>query len=290
MLTLYPINPKFKLCCYVMEILVRTVSRLLQTILTLFLFFIAPIGGLLAAEGDKPFEPVVGQSGRDVVWVPTPEVLVEKMLDVAKVTPHDFVMDLGSGDGRNIIAAAKRGARALGVEYNPDMVELSRRMAEKAGVGDKAQFVQGDMYVADISQATVLALFLLPENLNKLADKFLALKPGSRIVANHFAVSGWEPDETGRADGDCGSWCNWLLYIVPAQTGGRWRFGKGELELEQKFQMLTGTLNLNGASTPVEKGRLLGDQITFTIGGKDYKGKVSGDAMVGSGWNATRIK
>jgi SAM-dependent methyltransferase len=101
----------------------------------------------------KPFEPVVGQAGKDVVWVPTPPELVEKMLDIAKVTPQDFVMDLGSGDGRNIIAAAKRGARGLGVEYNPEMVELSKRNAAAAGVGDKAQFVQGDMYVADISKA-----------------------------------------------------------------------------------------------------------------------------------------
>ncbi len=271
-----------------MEIPLITVHRVLRHALLLFLVVFT--GGALAAEGEKPFEPVVGQSGRDVVWVPTPAVLVEKMLDVAKVTPKDFVMDLGSGDGRNIIAAAKRGARALGVEYNPDMVELSKRVAEKEGVAEKAQFVQGDMYVADISQATVLALFLLPENLNKLADKFLALKPGSRIVANHFAVSGWDPDETGRAEGDCGSWCNWLLYIVPAQAGGRWRLQKGELELEQKYQMISGTFNLNGVSTAVEGGRLLGEQITFTLGGKEFKGRVSGDAMAGSGWNATRLK
>ena len=248
-------------------------------------------GGVLAADTtDKSFEPVIGQSGRDVVWVPTPEVLVEKMLDVARVTPRDYVMDLGSGDGRNIIAAAKRGARSLGVEYNPDMVELSKRVAEKAGVADKAQFVQGDMYEADISQATVLALFLLPENLNKLAPKFLALKPGSRIVANHFAVSGWEPDESGRAEGDCGSWCNWLLYIVPAQAAGRWRLQKGELELEQKFQMLSGTFTVGGVATAIEGGRLLGDQITFTVGGTKYTGRVSADAMTGSGWNATRMR
>ena len=271
-----------------MEIPLTTVHCVLRY--ALLLFFAVLTGGALAAEGEKPFEPVVGQSGRDVVWVPTPAVLVDKMLDVAKVTPQDFVMDLGSGDGRNIIAAAKRGARALGVEYNPDMVEFSNRMAEKEGVAEKARFVQGDMYVADISQATVLALFLLPENLNKLADKFLALKPGSRIVANHFAVSGWEPDESGRAEGDCGSWCNWLLYIVPAQAAGRWRLQKGELELEQKYQMLSGTLHLNGVRTTVENGRLLGEQITFTLGGKEFKGKVSGDAMAGSGWNATRLK
>jgi len=243
-----------------------------------------------ADTADKPFEPVVGQSGRDVVWVPTPAVLVEKMLDVARVTPQDYVMDLGSGDGRNIIAAAKRGAHAVGVEYNADMVELSRRVAEKEGVADKAQFVQGDMYEADISKATVLALFLLPENLNKLAPKFLALKPGSRIVANHFAVSGWEPDESGRAEGDCGSWCNWLLYIVPAKAEGRWRFQKGELVLEQKFQILSGTFNLNGVSTALDSGRLLGDQIAFVVGGKEFKGRVGTDTMAGSGWNATRLK
>ncbi|MEQ1773237.1 MAG: class I SAM-dependent methyltransferase [Burkholderiales bacterium] len=253
--------------------------------------FVFAAGSVMAADAaDKPFEPVVGQSGRDVVWVPTPAVLVEKMLDVARVTPQDFVMDLGSGDGRNIIAAAKRGARALGVEYNSDMVELSKRVAEKEGVADKAQFIQGDMYEADISKATVMALFLLPENLNKLASKFLALKPGSRIVANHFAVSGWEPDESGRAEGDCGSWCNWLLYIVPAQAGGRWRLQKGELELEQKFQMLTGTFNVNGVITAVENGRLLGEQISFTIGGKEYKGKVGADVMAGADWKAARIK
>ena len=146
------------------------------------------------------------------------------------------------------------------------------------------------MYVADISKATVLALFLLPENMNKLVDKFLALKPGARIVANHFAASGWEPDESGRADGDCGSWCSWLLYIVPAQVGGRWRLQKGELELEQKFQMLTGSFTVDGVSTAIDSGRLLGEEITFTVSGKEYKGKVSADAMVGAGWNATRTR
>ena len=243
-----------------------------------------------ADAADKPFEPVVGQPGRDVVWVPTPPVLVEKMLDVARVTPNDFVMDLGSGDGRNIIAAAKRGARALGVEFNPDMVELSKRAAEKEGVAGKALFVQGDMYEADISEATVMALFLLPENLNKLAPKFLALKPGTRIVANHFAVSGWEPDESGTAEGDCGSWCSWLLYIVPAQVAGRWRLQKGEIEFEQKYQMVSGTFTADGLSIAIGNGRLLGDQITFTIGATEYAGLVSADAMAGSGWNATRSR
>lgn len=242
-----------------------------------------------ADAAEKPFEPEIGQAGKDVVWVPTPTVLVEKMLDVAKVTSYDFVMDLGSGDGRNIIAAAKRGARALGVEYNLDMVELSRRAAQKEGVADKAQFVQGDMYVADISKATVMALFLLPENMNKLVDKFLALRPGARIVANQFAASGWTPDETGRVDGDCGSWCTWLLYIVPAPVAGRWQFQSGELEIEQKFQTFNGTHTLNGSSTLVTEGRLRGDEITFTAGGRQYRGKVSAGTMSGADWNAKRI-
>ncbi|HTE14242.1 MAG TPA: methyltransferase domain-containing protein [Burkholderiales bacterium] len=265
--------------------------NILNRVLAYLLMLSFAAGSAVATDAaDKPFEPVVGQAGRDVVWVPTPDVLVEKMLDVARVTSQDYVMDLGSGDGRNIIAAAKRGALALGVEYNPEMVELSKRAAEKAGVADKAQFVQGDMYVADISKATVLALFLLPENLNKLAPKFLALKPGSRIVANQFAVGGWEPDETGRAEGDCGSWCTWLLYIVPAQVSGRWLMQKGELELEQKFQMVTGTFTVEGVGTAIEKGRLRGDQITFSLGGKEYSGSVSTDAMSGSGWSATRAR
>lgn len=242
------------------------------------------------APAEKPFEPQVGQAGRDVVWVPTPPVLVEKMLDVAKVTPQDFVMDLGSGDGRNIIAAARRGASALGVEYNADMVEHSRRLAEKAGVADKAQFVQGDMYVADISKASVLALFLLPANMDKLVDKFLALKPGSRIVANQFSATGWEPDETGRVEGDCGSWCTWLLYIVPARADGRWRMQGGDLQLEQKFQMISGSYTLNGTTSQISKGRLRGEEITFNVGNQSYRGKVDGDTMVGAGWSATKAR
>ena len=254
-------------------------------------------GAGLAQTADKPFEPVVGQEGRDVVWVPTPAVLVEKMLDMAGVMPQDFVIDLGSGDGRNVIAAAKRGARGLGVEYNPNMVELSRRIAAEEGVADKATFVEGDMYAADISQATVLALFLLPENLNRLSSKFLDLKPGTRIVANHFWIDGWDADETGRADGDCGSWCTALLFIVPAKVTGTWRLPQGELTLEQTFQKVTGALVAGGGSTPISNGRLRGDQISFSVGGTDYVGRVNGDTMDGrtqgyaaGAWKATRIR
>ncbi len=166
----------------------------------------------------KPYVPEVGQAGKDVVWVPTPPEVVEKMLDIARVTSADYVMDLGSGDGRNVIAAAKRGARALGVEFNPEMVALSERLAQEAGVGDKAKFVQGDMFEADISQATVLALFLLPDNLRKLEPKFRALKPGTRLVLNTFGIPGWEAERTEQLTGNCSSWCTVLLYTIPPKT------------------------------------------------------------------------
>jgi SAM-dependent methyltransferase len=158
--------------------------------------------------------PYVGQPGKDVVWVPTPPVLVEKMLDMAKVTARDYVIDLGSGDGRNIIAAAKRGARALGVEYDNDLSELAQKNAKEAGVADRARFIKGDMFEADISSATVLALFLLPDNLQRLKPKFDRLRPGTRIVTNGFPIDGWEAKEIDKVDGDCGSWCTAYLYVV----------------------------------------------------------------------------
>ena len=243
-----------------------------------------------AAQGT--YEPKVGQAGKDVVWVPSPESTVEKMLDVAKVTPQDFVVDLGSGDGRNVIAAAKRGARGLGVEYNPDMVELSKRNAQKAGVGDRAQFVQGDMYAAEFSQATVLALFLLPENLNKLRAKFADLKPGTRIVANTFGIEGWTPEEQMTIEGDCTSWCTVLLYYVPAKVDGAWQSGKAELSLKQEFQTVSGTLG----GTAIESVKIKGDQLSFSAGGAEYSGRVNGNTITGvvktgatqTPWTATR--
>src|SRR5687767_7399323 len=177
----------------------------------LALAFAAPGHAQTPAAGTEPY---VGQPGKDVVWVPTPPDLVEKMLDMAAVTARDYVMDLGSGDGRNIIAAAKRGARGLGVEYDPNLVQVSRRNAAEAGVGELARFVEGDMFEADISKATVLALFLLPDNLDKLKGKFERLKPGTRIVTNGFPIEGWTAKETATVEGDCGPWCTAYLYVV----------------------------------------------------------------------------
>ena len=241
----------------------------------------------------KPWEPAVGMAGKDVVWVPTSPSMVEKMLEVAKVTAADLVMDLGSGDGRMVIGAAKRGARAIGVEYTPEMVEHARGNARAAGVDGKATFIQGDMYEADISKATVMALFLLPQNLDRLKDKFLALKPGSRIVLNTYAITGWEPDEQYHVEGDCKSWCEVLLHYVPAQVAGAWRLGGGELRLTQEFQVVTGEYS-TGATTTAVRGRLKGTEITMKLGEVEYIGTVDGDRIEGTRgsqrqrWRATR--
>jgi SAM-dependent methyltransferase len=244
-----------------------------------------------AQQPGKPFQPTIGQPGKDVVWVPTPADVVEMMLDLAKVTPEDYVIDLGSGDGRNVIAAARRGARGLGVEYNPDMVALSTRNAAGAGVADRATFVQGDMFEADISKATVLALFLLPSNMLRLRDTFLSLRPGTRIVANTYGVEGWEPEERRMATA-CEQWCTAMLYIVPARVEGRWSMGKDDLVLEQEYQVVTGGL----AGRPLSEGRLRGAEISFVAGGARYSGRVQGDVIEGtviaggkdSPWRAVR--
>jgi SAM-dependent methyltransferase len=219
--------------------------------------------------------------------------MVEKMLDMAKVTAEDLVVDLGSGDGRMVIAAARRGARARGVEFNADLVEHSRKLAREAGVAARATFVQGDMYAADISDATVLALFLLPENLDKLKDKFLALRPGARIVLNTYGIPGWEPDVTETITGDCASWCTSMLHFVPAKVAGTWRLEKSELSLAQEIQMISGELVSGATRTPITDGRLRGDEIRFTAGGVTYTGRVSGARITGKrsdgqAWTAAR--
>ena len=239
----------------------------------------------------KPFEPSVGQAGKDVVWVPTPQSVVEKMLDLTKVAPQDFVIDLGSGDGRTVIAAAKRGARAMGIEYNPDMVELSKRNAAAAGVSDKATFVKADLFETDFSKATVITMFLLPTINMQLRPKLLELKPGTRIASNSFTMEDWQSDESVTVS-DCDtSWCTAHFWVVPAKVEGTWQMPEGDLKLTQKFQMVSGTL---GAS-PISSGRLRGDQITFTVGGARYAGRVDGSVIrgtitggKGAAWTATR--
>ena len=211
------------------------------------------------------------------MWVPTSPELVEKMLDMAEVTSKDFVIDLGSGDGRNVIAAAKRGARALGVEYNPDLVDLSRQRAAAAHVSDRASFVQGDMYAADVSEATVLALFLTPEVLDRMTDKFLAMKPGSRIVLNTFPITDWEADVTDGIGPPCKAWCTAVMVIVPARVSGTWQSGNTQMTLRQDFQLVNGTVGAQRVS-----GRLRGTRITLKTANTEYSGEVSADRIVGT--------
>jgi SAM-dependent methyltransferase len=242
------------------------------------------------------FTPSVGQAGKDVIWVPTPQALVDKMLDMAQVTSSDHVIDLGSGDGRTVITAAKRGARALGIEYNPDMVELSRRNAEKEAVADKASFVAADLFKSDFSAASVITMFLLPDINLKLRPKILGLKPGTRVVSNSFTMGEWSADETASVDAKagCQSWCTAYLWIVPARVAGKWKLPEGELTLEQQFQMLSGTLRTASGPIPVAGGRLRGDEIVFSAGGREYRGKVNGNRIDGSAndasaWSAIRL-
>ncbi|MGD9904321.1 MAG: class I SAM-dependent methyltransferase [Vicinamibacterales bacterium] len=228
----------------------------------------------------KPFEPTVGQAGKDVVWVPTPQPLVEKMLDLAKIGPGDVHYDLGSGDGRTVITAAKRGARSFGIEYNPDMVELSRRNAAEAKVSaDRATFVQADLFETDFSKANVVTLFLLPSINMKLRPKILDMRPGTRIVANTFTMEDWQADQTETVTGDCVSWCTALLWIVPAKVEGSWQVGSDTLVLKQNFQMLEGTF----AGQPITDAKMTGDEIAFTVGGgARYTGKVTGNSIAGT--------
>jgi hypothetical protein len=222
----------------------------------------------------KPYEPSVGQAGKDVVWVPTSQALVERMLDMAKVTPQDFVMDLGSGDGRTVITAAKRGATAMGIEYNPDMVDLSRANAAKENVTAKATFVKADLFETDFSKATVITMFLLPEINIKLRPKILNLKPGTRVVSNSFTMEDWEADESETLAGDCTSWCTALLWIVPAKVDGTWTTPQGDLKITQTYQKISGTFGANKI-----EGKMNGDEITFTAGKAKYTGRVNGTTM-----------
>ncbi|MGH8634435.1 MAG: class I SAM-dependent methyltransferase [Burkholderiales bacterium] len=266
-----------------------------------FLTLVLSLAATALFAQDKPagqdYQPEVGQSGKDVVWVPTPQSLVNKMLDLAKVTSADYVIDLGSGDVRTVITAAKRGARALGIEYNPDMVTLSQRNAAQEGVTDKATFMKADLFESDFSRATVITMFLLPDINLKLRPKILDLKPGTRIVSNSFTMGEWQQDRSVQAtEGEgCQSYCTAYLWIVPAKVEGAWKLPEGELTIKQSFQMITGTLRAAGKATAI-KGRMSGDQISFKAGDAEYRGRVAADGIKGtvkarSGtgeWSATR--
>ena len=250
--------------------------------LALFVSLLVP----LAASAQK-FEPQVGQAGKDVIWVPTPEEVVERMLTMAQVSPNDYVVDLGSGDGRTVIMAAKKfGAKSLGVEYNPDMVKLSQENAQKAGVAERAQFRRADIFATDFSQATVITLYLLPALNMKLRPTILAMKPGTRVASHSFTMEDWEADEISTLDGRRA-----YFWIVPANVMGTWSLDTGgqkaEISLEQTFQKINGTVTLGGIQAGLREARMRGPHISFayvdqTGMRRDFSGEVNGRQMQGT--------
>ena len=239
-------------------------------------FLLAPLTGRAQPQ------PTIGQEGKDVPWVPTPDALVDTMLAMAAVTPNDLLVDLGSGDGRTVIAAARLGARAIGIELDENLVDLSRRRAIEASVADRAEFRTTDLFEFDLSPATVVTMFLLPDINFRLRPKLLGLKPGTRIVSNTWDLSGsdddpdapgWTPDHVEVLE-PCPSFCTGLLWIVPAKVDGTWQLADGELQLEQRFQMVSGRLTRSGRSLEIEDGRLRGTVLTFRTGETRYRGRV----------------
>lgn len=249
------------------------------------------------AERPAPIEykPTSGQAGKDVVWVPTQDEHVRRMLDMAGVTKDDYVVDLGSGDGRTVIFAAQRGARAHGIEYNPELVALSKRNAQAAGVAERATFEEADIFESDFSEADVVTLFLLSTLNMKLRPTLLDMEPGTRVVSNTFTMQDWEPDDQLVTDSPCASFCNAYKWVVPAKVEGSWQLGDGQLALRQTFQMLSGTLTRDGTEHPISEAKMNGREIIFTAGNQRYKGSVADDRMTGdveggSRWEAARSK
>jgi SAM-dependent methyltransferase len=240
------------------------------------------------ALGQSAPEPVFGTPGKDAGWIPTPNAMVIAMLKLARLSPADLLVDLGSGDGRIPILAAKEfGARGLGIEFNADLVAFSEQTARREGVADRVKFVRGDIFETDFSAATVVALFMTPTVLNRLRPKLLAMKPGTRIVSYLFALEAWEPDEWVFNNGMHGS-----LWIVPAAVQGTWRIEtvpasreRYELRLRQNVQKIDGRFILDGAELPLFDPRLSGDRLRFTaLQGErryDFSGTVNGNEWTG---------
>ncbi len=257
-------------------------------------------GPLISQEkvNNKEYQPELGQEGKDVRWFPTPQQLVEKMLDMAKITPADFLIDLGSGDGRTVITAAKRGVHGIGIEYDPKMVELSRKNAVKEGVNGKVEFIETDLFGYDFSRATIVTMFLLPEINLRLRPKLLELKPGTRIVSTTFTMQDWQHDGMVKIVDNTSKWTTAYLWIVPAKVGGIWKFNNGELKLTQKFQMVTGEITNGAKTTKITAGKLNGNVLTFNADGTVYTCTADRNMMKGTAkkngqdtsWTAQRQK
>lgn len=247
----------------------------------------------LSARSDKAaqdnFEPVRGQAGKDVVWIPTPTAVVNEMLRMAQVKSSDVVYDLGAGDGIIAITAAKEfGARAVGIEYNPQMASFAQANAQKAGVADKVRIIAGDIFAEDFSEATVVTMYLLPGLNLKLRPTLLKMRPGTRVVSHAFNMAEWEPDEKSETAGGVA-----YLWIVPAQAAGTWELkglggtAPGRLSIEQSFQRIGGTLTHGGTTQALVGAQLRGDHLSFQFMGPDktlqsVTARVSGNNLSGT--------
>ena len=248
---------------------------------------------------ERDYKPHVGQSGKDVVWVPTPDELVQRMLAMAKVTPQDLVYDLGAGDGKIAIAAGKLGATAVGIEYNPDMAKLAQCYVKADGVTDKVKIVQGDIFKEDFSKATVVTMYLLPDLNLRLRPIILNMKPGTRVTSHQFTMADWEPDETAEIE-----FRSAYMWIVPAKVEGTWTLreqgsnAQYSLNLSQRFQRVSGEISGGGAKQPLVGATLRGDAIRFafnddkgvtrTLTGTIRGNEISG-VLKGAGGTETRI-
>jgi SAM-dependent methyltransferase len=240
------------------------------------------------AAAEKPYVPERGQMGKDVIWIPTPKGLIEKMLTAAKVTSSDRLFDLGAGDGIIAITAAKEfGAQSVGIEFNPQMADYARRMVNEAGVSDKVRIITGDIFKEDFSSASVVTLYLLPDLNLRLRPTLLRMKPGTRVVSHAFTMGDWEPDETMAHESTRG-----YLWVVPASVEGEWRMtgmegGPVRLNFQQALQKIGGNLTRGSTPQPLLGAKLLGEELTFQFITPDrqvhsFSGKVSGSQITGT--------
>ncbi|HEY4528789.1 MAG TPA: methyltransferase domain-containing protein [Luteimonas sp.] len=247
-----------------------------------------------ASAASDRYTPEYGQLGKDVIWIPTSQPMVDRMLDMAELGPGDRLVDLGSGDGVTVIAAARRGATARGIEFNPDLVALSQRRAKAAGVADRTTFERGDVFESDFSDATVVTLFLMPELNLRLRPVLLEMRPGTRIVSNSFDMGDWTPDATSEVTDGCEHYCEALLWVVPAKVAGMWTIdGRRSMELAQSYQKIGGIVREGSSHWILREAGLAGTRIHFSLGEDRYEGEVKDGVMRGTingsrPWRATR--
>ncbi len=244
-----------------------------------------------SAPANEAYKPQRGQAGKDVIWIPSPDALVTRMLRLGAITPRDYVIDLGSGDGKIVIAAAREfGAQGKGIEYNPNLVDLSRQRAEAAGVAERAEFEKADIFESDFSRATVITMYLLPHLNLKLRHRILALKPGTRVISHEFRMGRWAPDETSRV-----GTASVHLWLVPANVGGEWELTFPQrsgpisvtMNFTQTFQNFMGDVVFREFSTGVREPKVAGDRVHFSLTDEDgllrrFEGQVAGNRITGS--------